>query len=173
MMSLHNGMQECMRWWSSSMRSVRDGTHGCENVSSNADQAFGRSLIDAHLPVFVSNYGCTRVNNNLSNNGIGGSSLTPSNINSYSISPDSNLGSNFGLFTLSGNLPDPINDTCSGSGSGKPLLVQRTVARQVELEERISEGRYGVVWRGNWRGDKVAAKIFASRDERSWFRYNI
>ena len=32
------------------------------------------------------------------------------------------------------------------------------------------KGRYGEVWRGRWRGEDVAVKIFSSREERSWFR---
>ncbi|XP_067686068.1 TGF-beta receptor type-1-like [Haliotis asinina] len=58
----------------------------------------------------------------------------------------------------------------SGSGSGLPLLVQRTIARQIRLCEIIGKGRYGEVWRGNWRCESVAVKIFSSREERSWFR---
>ncbi|XP_063070091.1 activin receptor type-1C [Engraulis encrasicolus] len=58
----------------------------------------------------------------------------------------------------------------SGSGSGLPLLVQRTIARAIVLQESIGKGRFGEVWRGKWRGEDVAVKIFSSRDERSWFR---
>ncbi|XP_064598284.1 TGF-beta receptor type-1-like isoform X2 [Liolophura sinensis] len=58
----------------------------------------------------------------------------------------------------------------SGSGSGLPLLVQRTIARQITLQETIGQGRYGEVWRGRWKGENVAVKIFSSREERSWFR---
>ncbi|XP_050388342.1 TGF-beta receptor type-1 [Patella vulgata] len=58
----------------------------------------------------------------------------------------------------------------SGSGSGLPILVQRTIARQIRLCEIIGKGRYGEVWRGQWRGENVAVKIFSSREERSWFR---
>lgn len=53
---------------------------------------------------------------------------------------------------------------------GLPLLVQRTIARQVTLEIVIGKGRFGEVWRGNWRGESVAVKIFSARDEKSWFR---
>nr|XP_039274834.1 TGF-beta receptor type-1-like isoform X1 [Styela clava] len=64
-----------------------------------------------------------------------------------------------------------FDDWSSGSGAGQPLLVQRTIARQVQLQEVIGKGRYGEVYRGKWRGDEnVAVKKFSSRDERSWFR---
>ncbi|XP_058126247.1 activin receptor type-1 isoform X1 [Anopheles coustani] len=58
----------------------------------------------------------------------------------------------------------------SGSGSGLPLLIQRTLAKQVSLCECIGRGRYGEVWRGIWHGENVAVKIFFSRDEDSWKR---
>lgn len=58
----------------------------------------------------------------------------------------------------------------SGSGSGLPLLVQRTIARQIQVREIIGKGRYGEVYRGRWRGENVAVKIFPSREEKSWFR---
>jgi hypothetical protein len=41
---------------------------------------------------------------------------------------------------------------------------------QVSLVECVGKGRYGEVWRGHWRGENVAVKIFSSRDEKSWFR---
>uniref|UniRef100_A0A663N922 receptor protein serine/threonine kinase n=1 Tax=Athene cunicularia TaxID=194338 RepID=A0A663N922_ATHCN len=68
-------------------------------------------------------------------------------------------------------LEDLLNDDCTtGSGSGLPFLVQRTVARQITLVECVGKGRYGEVWRGVWHGESVAVKIFSSRDEQSWFR---
>ncbi|KAG7278725.1 hypothetical protein CRUP_023374 [Coryphaenoides rupestris] len=52
---------------------------------------------------------------------------------------------------------DLLDHSCtSGSGSGLPFLVQRTVARQITLND--------------WQGESVAVKIFSSRDEKSWFR---
>ncbi|XP_064465962.1 activin receptor type-1-like [Ornithodoros turicata] len=58
----------------------------------------------------------------------------------------------------------------SGSGSGLPLLIQRTLAKQIHLADCIGKGRYGEVWRGVWQGESVAVKIFSSRDEASWCR---
>ncbi|KAH0950097.1 hypothetical protein HN011_008070 [Eciton burchellii] len=62
----------------------------------------------------------------------------------------------------------------SGSGSGLPLLVQRTLAKQVTLVERLgnrsSSGFGGKVWRGVRHGENVAVKIYYSRDEAAWAR---
>ena len=43
------------------------------------------------------------------------------------------------------SLRDMIDMTTSGSGSGLPLLVQRSIARQVQLLEIIGKGRFGEV----------------------------
>ncbi|KAG8041844.1 hypothetical protein G9C98_007148 [Cotesia typhae] len=46
---------------------------------------------------------------------------------------------------------DMLEMTTSGSGSvGLPLLVQRSIARQIQLVETIGKGRFGEVWRGRW-----------------------
>nr|BBD17789.1 saxophone [Athalia rosae] len=64
----------------------------------------------------------------------------------------------------------------SGSGSGLPLLVQRTLAKQVALVECLGSGSGGgggfggEVWRGVWHGECVAVKIYFSRDEAAWAR---
>lgn len=58
----------------------------------------------------------------------------------------------------------------SGSGSGEPLLTQRTIARSIVIGESIGSGRFGQVFVGEFQGEKVAVKKFASRDEQSWFR---
>lgn len=69
------------------------------------------------------------------------------------------------------SLRDLIEMTTSGSGSaGLPLLQQRSIARQIQLIDVIGKGRFGEVWRGKWRGEMVAVKIFSSREESSWFR---
>jgi len=68
------------------------------------------------------------------------------------------------------NITDLLSMTSSSSGSGLPLLLQRTIARQIQLKEIIGKGRFGEVQRGEWRGEDVAVKIFSSIDEKSWFR---
>ncbi|KAH0621402.1 hypothetical protein JD844_022674 [Phrynosoma platyrhinos] len=79
--------------------------------------------------------------------------------------------SEYNLVKPGKTLRDLIFDmTTSGSGSGLPLLVQRTIARTIVLQELVGKGRFGEVWRGKWCGEDVAVKIFSSRDERSWFR---
>ena len=68
-----------------------------------------------------------------------------------------------------GTLKDLI-DQSSGSGSGLPLLVQRTIAKQLQLSQCVGKGRYGEVWLARWRGEKVAVKVFFTLEEASWFR---
>ncbi|KAM7535032.1 hypothetical protein Aperf_G00000100112 [Anoplocephala perfoliata] len=58
----------------------------------------------------------------------------------------------------------------SGSGAGKPFLVNRTIARQISLLDCIGKGRFGEVWRAACNEEIVAVKIFSSRDGASWSR---
>ena len=57
-----------------------------------------------------------------------------------------------------------------GSGAGVPLLVQRTIAQQLNLAECIGHGSFGEVHRGMWHGQSVAVKIFSTSEEASWNR---
>ena len=50
------------------------------------------------------------------------------------------------------------------------LQVQRTIAKQIHLVKSVGKGRYGEVWKGKWRGENVAVKIFFTTEEASWFR---
>ena len=60
--------------------------------------------------------------------------------------------------------------TDSGSGAGKPFLVNRTIARQTTILECVGKGRFGEVWRASYNEEAVAVKIFSSRDGASWAR---
>lgn len=51
-----------------------------------------------------------------------------------------------------------------------PYQVQRTIAKQIQMVKQIGKGRYGEVWMGKWRGEKVAVKVFFTTEEASWFR---
>jgi len=62
------------------------------------------------------------------------------------------------------------NDTSSGSGAGQPYLTQRSIAHDIELVKVVGRGYYGVVWRGEYKGEPVAVKIFSPMAERSWER---
>lgn len=46
-------------------------------------------------------------------------------------------------------------DQSSGSGSGLPLLVQRTIEKQLSWYQCIGKGKYGEVKLAKWRGEKV------------------
>ncbi|XP_050525051.1 bone morphogenetic protein receptor type-1B-like [Daktulosphaira vitifoliae] len=68
------------------------------------------------------------------------------------------------------NLLQTLIGHSSGSGSGIPLLVQRTIAKQIRIECQIGEGRFGKVCLANWRGEHVAVKIFTTINDQSWLR---
>jgi serine/threonine protein kinase len=56
----------------------------------------------------------------------------------------------------------------SGSGAGNPVCVPTTIARQIKLLDCIGKGRYGEVYKAEWRAGYVAVKTFNSADEKSW-----
>lgn len=74
--------------------------------------------------------------------------------------------------TCSSSLP-ALLDQSSGSGSGLPRLIQRTIAKQIQMVASVGKGRYGEVWLAHWRGEKVAVKIFFTTEEDSWFRETV
>lgn len=57
-----------------------------------------------------------------------------------------------------GSIWDMIEQS-SGSGSGLPLLVQRTIAKNVQMQRSIGKGRYGEVWLANYKGENIAVKV--------------
>ena len=56
----------------------------------------------------------------------------------------------------------------SGSGFGSPVVINRTISRDISLLECIGKGRYGQVWKSKWLEEFVAVKTFASNDSKSW-----
>lgn len=95
--------------------------------------------------------------NNTSNNIILNSPLSTSQSSGFGNSTQT--GTNISEFEWSG----------SGSGAGYPQCVQRTIARQIKLfNPCIGKGRFGEVYKGEWRGEFVAVKTFNSADEKSW-----
>jgi len=81
------------------------------------------------------------------------------------VSRTEDIGGMPGTSTLS-----ELIEQSSGSGSGLPLLVQRTIAKQIHMVESVGKGRYGEVWLARWRGERVAVKVFFTTEEASWFR---
>ncbi len=50
-------------------------------------------------------------------------------------------------------------DPSSGSGAGEAVLVQRTIGLDLMRYNLVGKGRYGEVWRANYRGSLVAVKV--------------
>lgn len=59
-------------------------------------------------------------------------------------------------------------DWSAGSDAGAPLLMQAHISRQITRVDLIGRGRYGQVWRGYYKGEEVAVKVFQSIEEVSW-----
>ena len=51
----------------------------------------------------------------------------------------------------------------ASSGSGMPLLAQRTISRQIEVVREIGRGRYGMV--SFWQCPKLNNKLLISADD--------
>lgn len=68
------------------------------------------------------------------------------------------------------NLEELTDELMSGSGSGLPALVQRTINNEIEFTHLLGQGRYGTVYLAKFRGENVAAKVFTSFAEASWSR---
>eukprot|EP00117_Sycon_ciliatum_P019845 scpid78160/ scgid1515/ TGF-beta receptor type-1; ESK2; Transforming growth factor-beta receptor type I len=61
-------------------------------------------------------------------------------------------------------------DMGESSGRGILQLEERTISREIDLLDQIGTGRFGEVYRGRWREDQVAVKIFKTIEEASFFR---
>lgn len=89
------------------------------------------------------------------------------------VTTDSTVGNEFSPPPYEQDEQRGEKDWTSGSGYGMPVLVQRTLAKQLQLRQLVGKGRYGEVWRATyWNGghEHVAVKIFLSKDEPSWKR---
>lgn len=74
-----------------------------------------------------------------------------------------------------GSYLDEDDDGCvtkslDSSGGTVPLLVNRTIHRDLEWRSLIGRGRYGEVWRGLYKSREVAIKVFSTTEEASWKR---
>ncbi|KAI8512052.1 Activin receptor type-1C [Branchiostoma belcheri] len=66
--------------------------------------------------------------------------------------------------TVGENTGTNVHVRCKGS------LFTKTPKFLVIPPETLPRTEFGEVWRGRWRGENVAVKIFSSREERLWFR---
>lgn len=74
------------------------------------------------------------------------------------------------IWLIKANLFKGVSSGGEVSGLVFFFQVQRTIAKQIQMVRQIGKGRYGEVWLGRWRGEKVAVKVFFTREETSWFR---
>lgn len=51
-----------------------------------------------------------------------------------------------------------LKNITSGSGAGFPLLIQRTLTKEIQLENQIGKGKFGEVWKGKYLNRQVAVK---------------
>lgn len=84
--------------------------------------------------------------------------------------PNSKQPSTFQMTIGSGEPLQPKRGTSSGSGAGQPYLMQRSIADDIELHEVIGRGYFGVVHRGEFKGEPVAVKIFQAGGKPGWER---
>lgn len=53
---------------------------------------------------------------------------------------------------------------------GAPMLVQRTIVKEIAFTRPIGRGRFGEVWLAQFRGERVAVKVFQADAERMCLR---
>lgn len=75
---------------------------------------------------------------------------------------DTNVSPMHGLLTDS--------TTGSGSGAGNKLLKLRTIAKQIQLVEILSKGRFSEVWLAKLQDRNVAVKMYPTQSEASCYR---
>ena len=63
---------------------------------------------------------------------------------------------------------DDISSLEASSGHGDSKMEQKTIVDEIQRVKHIGNGRFGRVWLGVWRGEKVAVKVFDTKDTESW-----
>lgn len=63
---------------------------------------------------------------------------------------------------------DDIKCIEASSGHGDLKVEQKTIVDEIRRVKHIGNGRFGRVWLGVWRGEKVAVKVFETKDTESW-----
>nr|BAA82607.1 sALK-7 [Ephydatia fluviatilis] len=63
---------------------------------------------------------------------------------------------------------DDIKSLEASSGHGDSKMEQKTIVDEIRRVKHIGNGRFGRVWLGEWRGEKVAVKVFETKDTESW-----
>ncbi|CAB3410004.1 unnamed protein product [Caenorhabditis bovis] len=94
----------------------------------------------------------------------GGESIEMSSIDHRQLSADALIKHQV-VFKLLSDL-----ESTSGSGSGPPILQERTISHQITLNHQIGNGRFGTVYCGSWHFEQVAVKVFNSCDEMAYLR---
>ena len=63
---------------------------------------------------------------------------------------------------------DDIKSLEASSGHGDSKVEQKTIVDEIRRVKHVGNGRFGRVWLGEWRGEKVAVKVFETKDTESW-----
>ena len=63
---------------------------------------------------------------------------------------------------------DLLKGVEASSGHGEAKMEQKTIVDEIRRIKHIGNGRFGRVWLGEWRSEKVAVKVFETKDIESW-----
>ena len=50
------------------------------------------------------------------------------------------------------------------------VLLQRTIVRRSHLIQHLHSGAFSEIYKGQWRDDVVAIKVFSSQHQYAWFK---
>ena len=63
---------------------------------------------------------------------------------------------------------DDIKEIEASSGRGDSKMEQKTIVDEIKRVKHIGNGRFGRVWLGEWRNERVAVKVFETKDRESF-----